>query len=99
MSDGIDYLTSSWISLHVLTPMSGAIFLVNITISSMNMRELSPTAPPSLENSTWSFWLPDLCLLESGFKHLRVPHPLFFPFSKPIALKQDVTIEIKRQKA
>ena len=95
MSDVVDYLTSSWISFHVLTPMSGVLFLVNITISSMNVCEFSPTAPPSLENSTWSFWLPDLCLLESAFKHLRVPCPLFFPFSKPIPWKQDVTIEIK----
>ena len=97
MLDAIDCFTSPWISFHVLTPMSGALFLVNSTISLVNVRALSPTAPPSLENSTWSFWLPDLCLLESAFKHLRVPCPLFFPFSEPIPWQQDVTTDIKRR--
>ena len=30
MSDAIDCFTSSWISFHVLTPMSGALFLATI---------------------------------------------------------------------
>ena len=38
MSDAIDCFTSSWITFHVLTPMSGALFLVNTTISSVNVR-------------------------------------------------------------
>ena len=52
ISDAIDFFTSSWISLHVLTLMIGAFFLVNTTISSVNVRVFSPVAPPSLTN--WS---------------------------------------------
>ena len=41
-------LTFCFISFHFLTPISGALFLVNITTSSTNVREFSPTGPPNL---------------------------------------------------
>ena len=50
-------LTFSFTSFHRLTPISGALFFVNITTSSTNVRLFSPHGPPRFtENWIFSFW-------------------------------------------
>jgi hypothetical protein len=77
-SDAIEFLTFSFISFHLFTPISGALFLVNITTSSTNERVFGPMGPPSLaENSICSFWEPPFILLWAADNPFRVPRPTF----------------------
>ena len=72
-------LTSSFIFFQLFTPMSGAHFLVNITISSINARLFGPIGPPRVsKNSIESFWVPSLTLLLTTVFPLTVARPFFF---------------------
>jgi len=93
ISDAIDFLHLRGY-LHVLTPMSGAFFLVNTTISSVNVRVFSPAFPPSLENWSLSFWLPCLDLLWLATNPFTVPRAFLFWESCPS--KQYTVQEIKQ---
>ena len=74
ISDAICSLTSSSISFHFLTPISGACFLVYTTTSSTKDRWLPPTGPSNLlENSIFNFVVPCLNLLLDIAKPLRGP--------------------------
>ena len=53
-------------------------FLVNTTISSVNVRVFSPAAPPSLENWSLSFGLPYLDLLWVATNPFTVPRAFLF---------------------
>ena len=79
ISSAILSLTSSFIFFQLFTPMSGAHFLVNITISSTNARLFGPIGPPRVaENSVESFSLRSLTLLLTTVSPLTVPRPFFF---------------------
>jgi hypothetical protein len=56
ISVAIEFLTFCFISFQLLTPMIGALFLVNIATSSMNTRAFGPMGPPKFsENAIGSF--------------------------------------------
>jgi hypothetical protein len=56
ISVAIEFLTFCFISFQLLTPMTGALFLVNITTSSTKARAFGPMGPPNFsENTIGSF--------------------------------------------
>lgn len=81
-SDAIEFLTFCFISFHLFTPMSGALFLVNITTSSTNERVFGPMGPSRFpENSICNFRVPAFNLLWAADNPFRVPRP---PFLLPL---------------
>ena len=79
-------LTFSFTSFHRLTPISGALFLVNITTLSTNVRLFSPHGLPRYaENSIFSFWC--ISLLATAAIHFKVPRPVFLPPSNSIDIR------------
>ena len=81
-------LTFSFTSFHRLTPISGALFLVNITTSSTNVRLFSPHGPPRFEEKwNFSFWERCIPLLATAAIPFKVPHPVFLPPSNYIDIR------------
>jgi len=79
-------LTFSFTSFHRLTPINGALFLVNITTSSTNVRLFSPHGPPRFaENSIFSFWC--IPLFATAAIPFMVPRPVFLPPSNNIDIR------------
>ena len=78
ISEAMEFFTFSSMLAHFLTPISGALFLINSTTSSTNERVLEPIGPPYLaEKSIFNFWEPLFILLMATDKPLRAPRPPF----------------------
>jgi hypothetical protein len=76
----IEFLTFCFISFQLLTPMIGALFLVNITTSSTKVRAFGPIGPLNFsENAIGSFGVPVFVLLLATEKPFDVLHSYLLP--------------------